>query len=140
MKTNKIIIGGLVGGVAFFLLGWIIYGMVLMSFLMENQNQCAMRSMEDMIWWSLILSNFVWALAYSVIFSWSNITGFAAGLKAGFIIGLLVSTSVDLSFYSFTTMYSNLTAIAADVAASTVMSAIGGGVIAWVMGMGKKEA
>ena len=140
MKTNKIIIGGLVGGVVFFLLGWIIYGMVLMSFLMENQNQCAMRTMEDMIWWSLILSNIMWALAYAVIFSWSNITGFAAGLKAGLIIGLLISTSVDLGFYSFTTIYNNLTAIAADVIASTVMSAIGGGVIAWVMGMGKKEA
>ena len=139
MKTNKIILGGLVGGVAFFFLGWIIYGMVLMNYMMANQNQCAMRSMEDMIWWSLILSNLLWAFAYAVIFSWSNISNFAGGLKAGIIIGLLISASVDLGFYSFTTIYSNCNAIGADIIASTVMSGIGGGVIAWVMGMGKKE-
>ena len=138
MKTNKVIIGGLVGGVAFFFLGWIIYGMFLMDYLMANQNQCAMRPMEEMIWWSLILSNLAWAFAYAIIFSWSNISTFVGGLKAGIILGLLIATSIDLSFFSMTTMFNNLTIVVVDVLASTTMSAIGGGIIAAVMGMGKK--
>ena len=139
MKTNKILLGGLAGGVTFFFLGWIVYGMFLMDFMMSNQNQCAMRPMEDMIWWALIVSNIAWAMAYAIIFSWSNITGFAAGLKAGLIIGILISLSLDLSFYSMSTMFNSMTAVLVDVIASTVMSGIGGGVVALVMGMGKKK-
>lgn len=139
MKTNKIVIGSLVGGIAFFFLGWIVYGMFLMNFMKEHQNQCAMRPMEEMIWWPLILGNIVWALAYAVIFSWSNITSFAGGLKAGIIIGFLIGASFDLSFYSMSTMFSSLTAVVVDILAGTAMSGIGGGIIATVMGMGKKE-
>ena len=138
MKTNKILLGGLAGGVAFFLLGWLIYGMVMMDYMMANQNQCAMRPMEEMIWWSLILSNIIWALTYAVIFSWANITGFANGLKSGAIIGLLIGASIDLSFYSMSTMFNSLTPVGVDIIATTVMSGIGGGIIAQVMGMGKK--
>ena len=140
MKTNKILLGGLAGGVAFFFLGWIVYGMFLMDFMMANQNQCAMRPMEEMIWWSLIVSNIIWAFAYAVIFSWGNITGFVNGLKSGAILGLLIGASIDLSFYSMSTMFNSLTVVCVDVLATTVMSAIGGGIIAQVMGMGKKEA
>lgn len=139
MKTNKILLGGLAGGVAFFLLGWLIYGMVMMDYMMANQNQCAMRPMENMIWWALIAGNFAWGFAYAFIFSWANINSFAGGLKAGIIIGLFISISIDLSYFAMSTMFSGLTAVAVDVIAGTVMSGIGGGLIAQVMVMGKKE-
>jgi len=39
-----------------------------------------------------------------------------------------------------TTLYSSFTPIIVDIIAFTIMSAITGGIIAWVMNMGKKEA
>ncbi len=36
METNKILLGGLAGGVAFFLLGWVIYGILLMDYTMAS--------------------------------------------------------------------------------------------------------
>jgi hypothetical protein len=138
MKTNKILLGGLAGGVTFFLLGWLVYGILLMNFTQANFNQCSMRPIEEMIWWSLILSNLAYGLLLSVICNWSNATKFMDGARIGGIIGLLMGLSIDLSFYSMSTMYSNFTAIMVDVIVSTVMTAIVGGVVAWILGMGKK--
>jgi Na+/pantothenate symporter len=138
MKTSKILTGGIAGGITFFLLGWVIYGMLLMDYTTANYNQCASRPMQEMIWWALILSNLAFGFLLSVVFSWSNTTGAVAGAKVAVIIGLLLSVSMDFSYYSMSTMFSNLTAVFVDIIVFTVMSAITGVVVAWVMGMGKK--
>ena len=46
--NTKTLIAGLVGGVAAFLLGWVVYGMALDAFMKENTNQCAALEMKDM--------------------------------------------------------------------------------------------
>jgi hypothetical protein len=137
METNKILLGGLAGGVAFFLLGWVIYGILLMDFSMANYNQCNARPMEDMVWWAMILSNLTSGLLLALIFSWSKTTGILTGAKVAGIVGLLFAISIDLSFYAMTTTFLKSSAILVDIVAYTVMSAIAGAVIAWVMGMKK---
>jgi hypothetical protein len=138
MNTKKIVFGGIAGGVAFFFLGWLIYGILLMNYMTANTNQCMAKSMEQMVWWSLILSNFAWGFVLSVIFGWSNTTGWKAGAVRGAIFGLLTSLALDLGFLSMTTMYSNHGAMLADIISTTVMVAIGGAIIAQVMGAVKK--
>ncbi len=138
MNTNKVLLGGIVGGLAFFLLGWLIYGMLLGDFMTAHGNQCAMRPMEEMIWWAIIASNVVGALLLAVILDWSNRTGLAEGAKVGAIIGLLLGLSMDLSFYSMSTLFLDLQGLIVDILIYTIMSAIAGAVIGWVMAMGKK--
>jgi hypothetical protein len=138
MKTNKILFGGIAGGVTFFLLGWVIYGMLLMNYTTANYNQCSQRPMEEMVWWAMIVSNLAFGFLLAVVFSWSNTTTIPAGAKIAGITGFLISVSMDLSFYSMTSMFSNFTAVLIDIIVYSVMSAIVGVVVAWVMGMGKK--
>ena len=138
MKTGKIVAGGLAGGVAFFFLGWLIYGILLMNFMNAHSNQCAARQMQDMVWWAIILSNLVLGCLLALIISWSGTSGIAAGARIGAITGLLMALSIDLSFYSMTTFYTGLSVVAVDAVANSVMLAIVGMVIAWVFGMGKK--
>jgi hypothetical protein len=138
MGTNKILLGGIAGGVAFFLLGWLIYGVLLMDYTTANYNQCAARPMEEMVWWAMMLSNLAFGFMLSVIFSWSNTTGMMAGAKVAGIIGLLVSFSMDLSVYSMSTMFASLTTVFVDIIAYTVMTVIVGAVVALAMGLGKK--
>jgi hypothetical protein len=133
MKTNRILLGGLTGGVVFFLLGWIVYGMLLMDYMTANCKQCAARPMPEMI-----LSNMALGFLIALVLSWSETKSIMAGAKVAGIIGLLLSLSIDLSFYSMTTMYSSLIPIFVDVAAYTVMSAITGTAIVSVMGLVKK--
>jgi hypothetical protein len=69
MKTNKILLGGITGGVVLFLLGWIICGLLLINYTIANYNQCMNRPMQEMIWWALILSNLALGFLLATIFS-----------------------------------------------------------------------
>jgi hypothetical protein len=138
MKTNKILPGGIAGAVVFFLLGWVIYGILLKDFMAANYNQSVSRPMEDMVWWALILSNLGYGFLLSFVLSWSNTTSAITGARLGGIIGFLLALSVDLGFYAMSTYISNVTAILVDIIVYIVMSAIAGAVVAWVMGMVKK--
>jgi len=137
MKTNKILLGGIAGGIAFFLLGWLIYGVLLMDYTSANYNQCASRPMDEMVWWAMILSNLAYGFLISVVFSWSNRSGIMAGATVGAIIGFLLSASLDLSFYSMTTMFPGIAPVVVDILVYTVVSAVIGIVVAWVMAMVK---
>ena len=138
MNTNKILLGGIAGGVAMFFLGWLIYGIVLADYLAANGNHCAMRPMEEFIWWAMIVSNITAGILFAIIINWSNTSGAMAGVKIGAIVGLLFGISIDTSFYSMSDMFSGISHVLVDVIAYTVMSSIGAGVVAWVMGMVKK--
>lgn len=138
MNSNKIIISGIAGGVAYFLLGWLIYGIVLSDFMAANGNQCIMRPMEQMIWWAMIVSNIAGGLLLAFILSWANCSSVASGVRIGAIIGLLLGISIDLSFYSMSTLYLNMTGVIVDIAVTVFMMAAIAAVVAWVMGMGKK--
>lgn len=138
MKTNKILLGGIAGGVTFFLLGWVVYGMLLMNFTTANYNQCAMRPMQEMVWWAMILSNLAFGFLLSLVFSWSNTTGTMTGAKIAGILGFLIAVAIDLSYYAMSTLFSNLTAVFVDIIVFTALSAVTGVVVALVIGMGKK--
>lgn len=128
------------GGISFFFLGWLIYGVLLMDFMSEFSNTTFNRPEEEMVWWAMILSNMASGFIFSIIFGWLNNKTIIGGVKIAAIIGGLFALSIDLSFYSMTTLYSSFTPIIVDIIAFTIMSAITGGIIAWVMNMGKKEA
>jgi hypothetical protein len=139
MKASKLLLGGLAGGVVFFLLGWLIYGIILMDFSSANYNQCSNRPEEDMIWWAMILSNFAYAYLLAFIMYWMKSGGVLTGLKVGAIAGFLMSFAFDMGMYSMTTMFINPGAMFVDVIAYTFMAAISGLVIGAIMGSGKKQ-
>ena len=128
------------GGISFFFLGWLIYGVLLMDFMSEFSNTTFNRPEEEMVWWAMILSNMASGFIFSIIFGWLNNKTIIGGVKIAAIIGGLFALSIDLSFYSMTTLYSSFTPIIVDIIAFTIMSAITGGIIAWVMNIGKPEA
>ncbi len=134
MNTRKILFGGIAGGIVFFLLGWLIYGVILAGYMAKASNQCAMRPMDQMIWWALILANLGWGFTLAIVFDWSKTLGWKAGAIRGAIFGFLTSFSIDLSYYSMSTMYLKTGAVCVDILATVVMVAIGGAVIASVMG------
>ena len=139
MNSQKFILGGIVGGVVFFLLGWLIYGMLLKDYMATNMSAPGtMRADADMIWWALILGQFAGGFLMAYVIAKANATSAGAGAGVGFIVGLLVCLSYDLTMYAVSTTIVSLKGVAIDAAISAVMSAIVGAVVAWVMAMGKK--
>ena len=136
----KILRGTIFGGIAFFLLGWLVYGMLLMDFMAANSNNCAARLDDEMIWWAMIVSNLILALFITLVLKWSGAKSITDGLKTGAVIGFLTGLSMDLSFYSMTTMFNNLTALIVDVIVYSILLGVVGIIIVLTWGKEKKEA
>lgn len=136
MDLKKRMLATLAGFVVFFLLGWLLYGMLLMDFFNSNQGTASgvMRAETEMVWWALAVGNLMQAYLLVYIFgNWANITTFGGGFKAGVIIGLIIGYGVDLTMYG-TTNLMNLTAALVDPLVVAVMMGISGGVIGVVLG------
>jgi len=135
MNIKKISIAGIAGGVVAFLLGWLIYGKLLMDFMAEHGNSSVMRAEADMIWWALILSNIFWGVMLAYIFNrWANINTLGAGATAGATISLLIGLSMNLGFYATSTVYKDMTGLVVDILAGIVMGAVVGAVVGLVLG------
>lgn len=134
----KILRGTIFGGIAFFLLGWLIWGVLLMDFSMNNFDQNIYLPEEEMIWWALILANLFTALMLTLVMNWANVRTLLDGLKIGAIIGALYALSIDLAYYSMTTVILTASAIIVDTVAYTLLMGITGLII--VLGWGKNKA
>jgi hypothetical protein len=136
MDLKKRMLATLAGFVVFFLLGWLLYGMLLMDFFNSNQGTASgvMRAETEMVWWALAVGNLLQTYLLVYIFgNWANITTFGGGFKAGVIIGLIIGYGVDLTMYG-TTNIMNLTGALVDPLVIGVMMGVSGGVIGVVLG------
>jgi hypothetical protein len=139
MNIKKLFIGGITGGVLFFLLGWVIYGMLLTNFMSTHTGVAGNIARPEPDFLYLIIGNLAMGFLMAYIFIKANINSLGSGFVTGGAIGLLMAVGYDCMVYATTTVMSK-TGMAADVAAATVMSAITGAVVGAVLGMGKKTA
>jgi uncharacterized membrane protein len=138
MNTKKFLIGGIVGGVVYFLLGWLFYSNLLAQYFHDHPGTViADKPMDQFIWWALILGNLLSGFLLAYVFSKSNVSSLSSGLITGGILGLLISGSFDLITYATSNIISKHGACA-DVATFTVISAITGAIVGALMGMGNK--
>ena len=133
----KILRGTVFGGIAYFLLGWLIWGILLMDFFTANMNQCTSRPDGEMIWWAIILSNLVMALLLTLILHWAKARSIIDGLKYGALFGLLYGSALSFSFWSMSTMYLTAAAMVTDILVTTAVMAVIGLVIVLTWGSDK---
>jgi hypothetical protein len=137
MNTNKILVSGVVGGVFAFLLGWLIWGILLKDSMPDNVPGL-MRGDADFIMWAMVVSNLAFGIFLAYIYvEWASISTWLTGAKAGAILGLLMSISIDFSFFAMSNMFSDLGQVAMDIVANTVWTAIVGAFIGWWLGWRK---
>ena len=132
MKVTRILLGGIAGGLTFFFLGWLLYGILIYDFMEANSNLCANRPDGIMLQWALILSNLAIGFLISVIFYLTKSKSILKGLQIGAITGCLLSIFIDFSFYSMTTVYTNLATIFVDILVFTFNSSVAGIFIGWI--------
>lgn len=136
MNTKNFLIGGIVGGVLYFLLGWLFYGNLMNQFFTDHPGTATNveRAADQMEWWALALGNLLFGFLLAYVFSKSGVSTLTSGLITGGIIGLLASSGVDFTMYGTSNIMSKK-AMVADIATFTVMSAIVGAIIGAVNGM-----
>ena len=134
---KKILIGGIAGAITFIVASGGIF-MVFGDYYYANLT--CWREEKDLVIWAGILSALVIGFLLSILFSRSKTTGIISGAKYGAILGFFVMSFMDFTMYAGSLVFNNLSIIMADIVINTCAISITGGVVAWVMGMGKKEA
>jgi hypothetical protein len=130
----KIIRGTVFGGIAFFFLGWLVWGILLAGVMAEMMNTSLNRPATDMVWWAIIASNLVLALLVTLSLKWYGAKSIVDGLKIGALVGVLYALTADLGMYSMTTMITDLMAIIVDAVAYIVVAGVTGLVIVLTWG------
>lgn len=132
--NNRVLLSALAGGVAMFLAGWVVYGMLLMDTMKNLNPGSAAVAKDPPELGGIAVSNILWGLFLALVFErWAKISTWQAGAIAGAWTSALLSASIDLSYLSMTTMFSPA-GVVVDVLAGTVLGAVGGAVVGWALG------
>src|SRR5687768_9048257 len=97
--NNKVLVGGLIGGVAAFLLGYLIYGMALGSTLEANMMAGINRPMEEFQWAFVVLGHLFMGFLYAWVLNKANANSLSSGLQTGAVLGLLVALTFAMTMY-----------------------------------------
>lgn len=137
--NTRVLLAALAGGLTFFFLGWILYGMLLMDFMKANAGSATGVDRTDMQMWAMVASSLVWGLLLALLFSrWAGISTFRGGAIGGAWVSFLISLSMDLNQYSLTNLMT-MNVLCIDPIAAGVLGALTGGVVGWVLGIRAKK-
>ena len=103
MNTNKFLVGGIIAGIANFLLGWLVWGTLLMGFFKEHTSEAAkaiMRGETEMVWWALIAGSLLWGFLLSYVLNKAGANTLASGATTAAIVCLLTSASYNCFMYA----------------------------------------
>ena len=128
--NKKILIGGIAGGILFFLLGWLVYGILLMDYMSHHAGLKGNvnRSDADLQMIYIFAGSVLQGILLAYVLVRTNVTTLSGGFITGAIVGFLISSSVDLTMYGTTYVFSKHS-IMADVIAATTISALTGTVM-----------
>jgi hypothetical protein len=136
--NSKVLLAALIGAVASFIAGFIVFGLLLGSYMAAGISPGLVKTAEEMsgaAYVHIFLASFASSLLIAYIFdSWANIRTLQGGLRAGALIGGLMALSVDLGLFATTHMFSGIGKVIVDVLASTLVTASGAAAIGWWLG------
>lgn len=125
MNVKNFIVGGIIGGIVDYLLGWLFYGIVF------NENFGG-KQPENMMF--IALGSLTFGMFVSYIFvRWAHISTLATGLQAGAVIALF-SALLNIFFGNAMEVNPNYQLLSLDLGIMLVMGACVGAVVAMVNG------
>lgn len=140
--NTRTVLAALVGAISAFLLGWVIFGMMLMDFMSAHMLPYPglMKGEGEMDLGLIFLSNLLIAVLLTRALGRMGVHDLKSGLLNGAIIGLLFYLAMDLSLMAMMNLYDGPLAVAVDVLANTVWMAAIGGVVGFMLGRGQAKA
>jgi hypothetical protein len=133
MECKRFTIGTIVGAVALFIVGYLIFDLAFKAFYEANRGSATGVDRSGPLYWAAMLSCLAYAalIVYAIGNRASSLSIFE-GAKIGAIAGFLLWFAVDFSFYGYTNL-SRLTVAIVDPFLEAVHAGIAGIVIAAVL-------
>ena len=130
---KKIILSTLAGTVTYFLIGGLVFGLLLANMMAEWTKALGDCAVTGQPYAQIILANLVMALLLSIVLNKFGVNTFKGGLMTSAWIVFLIAIWFDIwMFATLKAMTVNIMLI--DVIANTAVGALSGGVIGWVLG------
>ena len=134
--NSKTFVGGLVAGITAFLLGWVIYGMLLMDYFSSNMVQYEGLMKDPPELWAIAVAHLSWGLLLAYVFNASSVNSIGKGMVCGALVFFLITLGTDFMFYAQMNLF-NLQLLCIDVLISLVMGGLVGAVLGWWFGRGQ---
>ena len=137
----KTIVAAVAGGVVFFVLGFLIYGLALSQYMqtMTVQYSGLFKLQPNFI--AIALFTLAWGGLLAMIFDyWADIRTFAGGAIAGAIIMFLISFAHEMQTKAFMALSIGYIPVIVNVLVMAFMGAIAGGVVGLVLGVMTKQS
>ncbi len=134
--SSKSVLAALAGALTLFLLGYVLYGLLLMDFYTANTGAATgvMKDPPDWLW--LLLGQLAGGALLVLVLGWAGSTSLASGLKAGALFGLLMALFIDFTMYG-TTHINNLTVTILDPIVAAIHMGVAGAVVGAMLGRGQ---
>ena len=132
MNIKKMLIAGTVGGVLFFLLGWLVYGVLLKDYFFKNTGAAGHLDRVDIQMAIVFLGSLLQGYVYSYVFTRANVASLKDGMITGGILGFLMISAFDCMMYG-TTLILSKHSLVGDILASTSIAIVVGAIIGWVL-------
>ena len=136
--NNRVLVGALIGTIAFFLLGMVLYGFLLGPTLDSHTMDGVARAEDEMQLAFIILGNLLAGLLFAYILDKANANSVSSGATIGGVISLLWSLSVNFTMYGVTNVWKDLTGVVLDAVVYAFMGAIVGAAIGWYYGRNRR--
>lgn len=133
--NTKLLLSTIAGGISYFILGFLTYGILLSNFFTPPEG----INKEPMVMWAMVVSCLIFAFLIALVAQrWAGVKTFRGGAVTGAIIGALLSGSVNFGMFSMYNFIS-MNTLWLDIIVTAVNSAITGGVIVLVLRSGVKN-
>ncbi len=142
MKNNRFFLAAIAGSVVFFLLGYLVFGVLLNDFLnthtMLDKDTLAKfhKPMDQFNWYAMVLSHIAGGFLFATIAVWTNARTLVAGAKVGFIISLLLAINVNFLNFGMTNLFT-LRSVCVQTGALAVVLSVTTAIMAMILGTAK---
>ncbi len=128
--NTKTIVSGVLTAVFTFLLGWLIFGILLMNYYNSHMSVFPglLKKQPDLIF--IGLANIAWGLMLAYVFSLADIKTVSKGFMVGLIIFGLVAAGINCMFQAQYHLYARRI-YAIDTVANAVLGALAGAFLGW---------
>lgn len=133
----KTLTSALLGAIAGFVVGWIVFGTILIGYYHDYMSKFPGLLRESPMIWSIAITELAWGLILAYVFSKAGVKSVAGGISMGIIIMVLAALGFDVILYSQLNLI-DLKFILMDLAGNAVRATAMGAVVAWWLGRGNK--
>jgi len=133
MNTKRLATGSLVGGIALWAAGYLIFDLALGSFYAANLGSATGVLRDSRLMWADALGSLSLAVLLTLAVTWARASTIVGGFQIGATVGFLVWFGVDFLRYGGSNVW-NLTLAIVDPLVEIIRNGIVGAVIVAVIG------